>query len=171
MTDPSNQVNGQRDGSDEAEGGALTAPLASEVAPSSRASGAVDREQQPVVARPGMTVLLITSTLFWTVGSLVALFLLAMSAMLFDAPGSENNPWAWGIVYSLAALPALSGLVTIPCCVYGLWREFRRPLRPRTIGIFVALPTLGLVTLAFCWVALSVLCGGQLSCSEPWTLP
>ena len=124
-----------------------------------------------VEPRPAMTVVMTLAVVMWAVFGAVSLFMLVMSVMLFDAPGSENNPWIWGMIYSMAATPVLSALVTIPGSIYGLWRESRRPLRRRTIWLLAALPAVGGVMLAVCWVALAVFCDGQLSCAEPWALP
>ncbi|MCC7069138.1 MAG: hypothetical protein IT523_11910 [Burkholderiales bacterium] len=81
------------------------------------------------------------------------------SAMLFDAPGSENSPLTNGLFYSIASYPIL---VFVGFFVSNGFSVLKDEHRWR--GYFAFLPLVSLVfTIAF-MVALEQFCGGRLSC-------
>ena len=108
--------------------------------------------------------------IFWLLAGLLALMVLPMSAMLFDAPGSEHNPWIWGMIAGMAMVPLLA-LISVPVAVYGAWRELRKPMRLRVLVVVALLPLLGVFLWGLALAGLQVFCADQLSCSEPWSVP
>ena len=106
----------------------------------------------------------IIATVLWLPGAAASAFMSLMSVMLFDAPGSENNPWL---------LVAVGGIVGTPVlCVVSVaasWVVFY--VRRDKVGGGLALPlivaALPLISIAIAvagFVLLQVLCGGSTRC-------
>jgi len=108
----------------------------------------------------------------WLVLAFGALGCLMFSAMLFDAPGSEDNPYLWVVVYSLAALPVLClfSAVTTPIGV-ALSQILRRRGRPKAgwaslaaAALLACLPLLGIGGVTAGFTLVNLLCDGSFSC-------
>ncbi len=99
----------------------------------------------------------------WGSVSFFCLGLLLFSAMLFDAPGSEDNPWLWCMVGALAATPALSVLTAI-VSVAALVMEARRPWPAWVIYAAALAPALGGLLFVVGIVGINVACDGSFSC-------
>jgi hypothetical protein len=87
-------------------------------------------------ADPGPAIPII-ATVFWGIGLLPGLIGALLSPMMFDAPGSMNNPVAWidaGIVVSFPLLCIVS--------IASVWilyaRHKRRPTKATSTGQLVA---------------------------------
>lgn len=99
--------------------------------------------------RIGLTVLSILAALF-------SAPLVMFSPMIFDAPGSENNPATQMLFYSILAFPVL-------CLMGGIlpW-VFRR----HRLGIWIyALSGLAIGLFVAAIVLLQIQCGGDFACS------
>ncbi|WP_240626527.1 hypothetical protein [Thalassospira lohafexi] len=98
----------------------------------------------------------ITLTIISILGALLSLPMVMMSPMMFDAPGSENNPITQLMFYSLLAFPAL-------CLMGGIlpW-IFKR----HAISIWLyALSGLAVGLFFAAVVLLQIQCGRNFSCS------
>ncbi len=113
-----------------------------------------------------------TASMGWLVMAFGALGSLMFSVMLFDAPGSEDNPYLWVVVYSLAAMPVLCliSAVTTPIGV-ALSQILRRRGRPKAgwaslvaAALMACLPLLGVGGVAAGFILVDQLCGGSFSC-------
>ena len=109
--------------------------------------GSMDYQAPPVSPRESRSISPIAAvigTLAWGVVGLGSLGMLMMSAMMFDAPGSEHNPYLWVIVGSLIALPLLclasvvGGWVAL--AITGHWDSARARAGRRIRMILVLLP-------------------------------
>jgi ABC-type sulfate transport system permease subunit len=94
-------------------------------------------------------------TAMWSLGGLAAILAAAMMPMMFDAAGSESNPFTVGLAVSIVALPlfCFSGAV-LP------WILRRRSFATK---LFL-LPVIDLAAIAIFLIALSYFCDGQFSC-------
>lgn len=110
----------------------------------------------------------IIASAVWGVGLVLGLAPLLVSVMMFDAPGSEDNPWTWVLAGGFASFPVLC-LVSL-CATWLAWLFTRRwtPERAaagRIIRLATALlPTLGVLAVLFGIVMLQWKCGGSFSC-------
>lgn len=108
----------------------------------------------------------------WLSVALMALGPLLFSAMLFDAPGSEDNPYLWVVVGSLLALPILSliSAVATPATVLVSQLLHRRgSTRAGWVALAAAvlvacLPLLALAGIAAGFTLANTLCDGSFSC-------
>lgn len=97
-------------------------------------------------------------TLVFGLGLLVDLLFLMFSAMMFDAPGSEQQVLPWMLVGCFLLYPLLVfvGL--------GLgWREYARGNYDRAVK-WALLPSLGVLAVVLVVVALGVFCDGEFAC-------
>jgi hypothetical protein len=81
-----------------------------------------------------------------------------MSAMLFDAPGSENNPILWFVFASFLAYPLAALLGPILS-----WISYLTGHR-RTSIVFMAMPLVAISTVLVGFVLLHARCGGRTAC-------
>ena len=99
----------------------------------------------------GLNVLLLSTLLFWPVMAM-------SSAMIFDAPGSEDNPltqmifW-WALSYPI---PVLVGSV-------GVWFN-RKKEKNAMIIIFTMISLLSVIIGVVLFVLLDLFCDGQFAC-------
>lgn len=119
--------------------------------------------KRPKVTIPAVAAIVVWSLVSLGVVSLGAMAPLLFSAMVFDAPGSEHNPWLWTMVGALAAVPLLS-LISVPGCVLALVFEFKRPWAATWIWVLAALPLLAVLAFAVALLGLQFACDGSFSC-------
>ena len=93
------------------------------------------------------------------VGGMMSLF----SVMLFDAPGSDSNPWLRMLAIGIWSTPVL-GLLSIVACAVGLVMERSRPWPWRFALAAALLPLLGVVVAVSGAILLQVRCGGDFVC-------
>ncbi len=94
------------------------------------------------------------------------------SVMLFDAPGSEDNPYLYVVLYSILSLPllALFSAACTPTAVLISRLLFRRGRATggwlaMAVAVLVAcLPLLSFVGIATGFVLIDVMCDGSFSC-------
>ncbi|MEY3013379.1 MAG: hypothetical protein RIT45_2114 [Pseudomonadota bacterium] len=86
-----------------------------------------------------------------------------ISPMLFDAPGSDPNPWLWTMVIGIWSAPLLGLLGPVGCGI-GLWMERKRRW-PLVLALPVALlPLLPALAVGVGILGLTVFCGGSFGC-------
>lgn len=110
------------------------------------------------------------ATVIWALCTLLSasLWLLAVPlVMVFDAPGSEQNPWLWLLVIGVLSLPLLCALTpALLWGVYGLgcaaplWRPWLRGLGHGLQALPLVSPLSALVGL----IGLQLFCGGRFDC-------
>lgn len=103
-------------------------------------------------------VLLILGSAGFGLGVLMALMMLMLSPMMFDAPGSEASIYPWLIVASLALYPvfAIGGMIAA-------WRAFAREDFAGALRR-LAIPGVGALLVVAAFVVLEVVCGGEFAC-------
>jgi hypothetical protein len=89
-------------------------------------------------------VLLASLTLPFTVGLVVAVLFASVSPLVFDAPGSADDPRAWATFFFLciSPVPFLIGIV-------GAWLSFALK-RYRLALMLIGLPLLGVCVILLC---------------------
>jgi hypothetical protein len=89
-------------------------------------------------------ILLASLTLPFTIGLVVAVLFASVSPLVFDAPGSEDDPRAWATFLFLCTspIPFLVGIV-------GAWLSFALK-RYRLALMLIALPLLGVCVILLC---------------------
>lgn len=110
------------------------------------------------------------ASLIWAVLTLLAapVWLLSLPlVMMFDAPGSSENPWLWLILSGVFSLPLLCALTPLLLwLLYGLgsaWPRARRRLS--CLGHAAhALPLLSPFTVVVAVIGLQLFCGGNFAC-------
>ncbi|MFZ5441599.1 MAG: hypothetical protein ACOZQL_16450 [Myxococcota bacterium] len=110
----------------------------------------------------------IAATVVWGLGLFFSLLPLFMSVMMFDAPGSEENPWTWVIIGGFISLPILTSTsIATSWLTWFITRDWaaEKALRGRRLRLAAALyPLLGFLVVTFGFVMLQVKCGGSFSC-------
>ncbi len=82
-----------------------------------------------------------------------------MSVMMFDAPGSENNPYVWAFFAGIFCAPLVFlGTSVLAICAY-VWR--RRRLLQLAIGLPCVLTIYVIVTI----ILLQSRCAGSFTCT------
>jgi len=112
------------------------------------------------------------AALGWISVGFMALGPLLFSAMLFDAPGSEENPFLWIVIGSLVAMPILCliSAVGTPVAVLASqllhrWGKAKVGWAALAVGGLVAcLPLLAFVGIAAGFTLANLLCDGSFSC-------
>ncbi|MCC9622568.1 hypothetical protein LPB41_12770 [Thalassospira sp. MA62] len=97
----------------------------------------------------------ITLTILSVLGALFSLPIVMFAPMMFDAPGSENNPFTQLMFYSVVAFPVL-------CLMGGIlpW-IFKR----HRLGIWLyALSGLAIGLFVVAIVLMQIQCGGDFAC-------
>lgn len=108
---------------------------------------------------PGMpTVVLVLASALFSLGVLIALGLLMISPMMFDAPGSESSIYPWLIIGSLLLYPVLT-LIGLPLA----WRAHSRRDR-RATRLRLLLPLLGVGLVVGSVALLQIVCAGKFAC-------
>jgi hypothetical protein len=124
----------------------------------------MDQPAQPLV-RPIAATL---ATVLWGLGLFFSLMPLFMSVMMFDAPGSEDNPWTWVIIGGFISLPILcTASIAASWFTWFITRAWavERAARGKTLRLVAAaFPVLGFLVVTFGFVMLQVRCGGSFSC-------
>lgn len=110
----------------------------------------------------------IVSTVVWGLGLFFSLMPLFMSVMMFDAPGSEENPWAWVIIGGFISLPVLtSASIATSWLTWFITRGWapEKAQKGQRLRLAAALfPLLGFLVVTFGFAMLQVKCGGSFSC-------
>lgn len=113
--------------------------------------------------RASVLVPSLIATLIWPPLGIGGAIAAMMSGMLYDAPGSEDNPWIAVLIAGIVALPVLCG-VSFLASIQTLIKEWRASA-DRTRGwIWAGLPLLAVALAAVGWVGIDVVCGGSLPC-------
>jgi hypothetical protein len=100
-------------------------------------------------------VVLIVTTVLWLLAGLLGSVLAMFSVMMFDAPGSENNPGTIALFFSTSTFPLVCLL-----SIASSWILYRR--QRFTIACWLAcLPLLNVIADVAAIVWLEVYCGGQ----------
>ncbi len=102
---------------------------------------------------------IILNCFFFFVG-LAGIMMALMSAMLFDAPGSEKNPYVWILFATTLALP-VSCLIS---CVTSLYVYFREK-NYRKAFMLSLIPTIVIVCMVIDVTVIQLFCHGNFSCS------
>ncbi len=106
-----------------------------------------------------MKVLVILANLIFIIISILSILLAITSVFLFDAPGSENNPYVWGMFLSALALP-IACFVSVPVSLY---ISFKKKNYKKALLIFL----LPIIVIAILLVNMSlndIFCNGSFSC-------
>ncbi|HOP64192.1 MAG TPA: hypothetical protein PK358_13935 [Spirochaetota bacterium] len=98
----------------------------------------------------------ILSTVLWVLALFPAFYLFALSAMLFDAPGSESSPFTLMLFYSIASFSPVAVISVIGMWVFYLFKKFRVSV------VFALLPFLSILSGITAFILISVVCGGSL---------
>lgn len=99
--------------------------------------------------------------LSWGLAAFASAIPALMSAMMFDAPGSERAILIWISFLSVATFPAVAAVAAIMCFVHA------RPTtnRARRLGlIFVALPLANIALMLIAFWLIEDVCGGSFVC-------
>jgi len=102
---------------------------------------------------------IVINCFFFFVG-LIGIMMALMSAMLFDAPGSEKNPLVWILFATTVALP-VSCLIS---CVTSLYVYFREK-NYRKAFLLSLIPTTVIVCMVIDIAMMQLFCSGNFSCS------
>lgn len=108
------------------------------------------------------------ATAGWGLSAVASLLPLMFSVMLFDAPGSENNPWLIALAGGLASFPVLC-VVSIAAS-WIIWVVTRNwPAERATTGRWLRvgaalLPLLSMLVMVIAVVGLQVRCSGDFRC-------
>jgi hypothetical protein len=110
------------------------------------------------------------ASLIWAVATVLTTPVWLMSlplVMVFDAPGSSENPWLWLMLSGILGLPLLCALTPLLLwLLYGLggaW-PLARP-RLRCLGHSAhALPMFSPFTVVVSLIGLQLFCGGNFAC-------
>lgn len=111
----------------------------------------------------------ISVPVFWFGAAALSIMPLMMSVMLFDAPGSEDNPYLMGVFASLVSFPifaVLSGVGAPVLAYFARVAPSRQAYRRRLAGtaVWSLLPLLSAVSAVFFFVLLGVICDGDFGC-------
>lgn len=105
----------------------------------------------------------IIATVAWGFTGLISIAVGLMTAMSFDSPGSENNPYLWTFVIGIWLYPVMSLLSIIGSWI--AWKITRGSQSGRTARLAVALlPLLSVLVAIAGMILLQVKCSGNFSC-------
>ena len=101
----------------------------------------------------------ILTALFSVIAAGLAVVMAMMSAMLFDAPGSEFNPWLWALALGVWAAPVVF--------LVGLAKGIDAARRPNFRPLAIAWGWIAAFAfyLASAALLLGLRCGGEFTCS------
>lgn len=112
---------------------------------------------------PHRPLLALLATVGWGLAGLAALVPAALLVMVFDAPGSEENPWTWVILCGGWSFPPLCLLSIILSWV--AWGATRHGTAGRGLRVGAALlPLASLAVVAVGFGMLQARCGGSFAC-------
>ncbi|MEZ4461363.1 MAG: hypothetical protein R3E66_16940 [bacterium] len=102
----------------------------------------------------------IIATILWIVVAIPAAMMVMFSAMMFDAPGSDQNPYLWLTVGSMVSyFPAMF------LAIVGGWLLWMiRPMMVKTRVAVASLPLLSAAGTTLGFVLIMTLCDGQFVC-------
>ncbi len=110
----------------------------------------------------------LTATAVWVPALAISILPMFMSVMMFDAPGSDENPWTWVIVGGTVSLPVLCGISIVSSWLAWYFTRDALPERLRfgkTLRLIIGLlPVLSLVVITFGVAMLQLRCHGSFSC-------
>lgn len=102
----------------------------------------------------------IIATILWMLVAFPAAMMVMFSAMMFDAPGSDQNPYLWLTVGSMISyFPAM--FVSI-VGGWGLWKI--RPVMVKTRVALASLPLLPAAGTTLGFILIMTICDGQFVC-------
>jgi hypothetical protein len=107
-----------------------------------------------------MKILAIILNVVFALIGFLSIFLALTSFMIFDAPGSEYNPYLWGAFWSALALPLTCFLSVIVSLVMLI--KYNNP--KKVLWIFL-LPCVVIGIFISCMVLIEVYCQGDFSCN------
>jgi len=96
-------------------------------------------------------IVLATTTIFFGCPALLSLGFFVILPMMFDAPGSENDPRVWGMALSVASFPCLTAI-----SVTGSWFLFAlKRYRAAVIISFIPLLSVCILVGGFVYASIS----------------
>ena len=93
-------------------------------------------------------------------GILASPLLFFASILFFDSPGSESNPWMWGMVFGIWSYPVTAGVGGI----MGL--KAYKAGNARRLYWWTLCSTSSAALIAVSFLLLNILCKGQFSCQS-----
>lgn len=110
--------------------------------------------------------------LLWFVGAVFAFIPSLMSAMILDAPGSEDSlimMTLFASVFSLPYVAIAAGLLGLGPCAGSAWSLYkgdgrRSMLLAALMGALLCLPFLNLLAFGLATLASNVVCNGDMTC-------
>ncbi len=99
----------------------------------------------------------VIATVLYILLGIIGLFMSLFSVMLFDAPGSENNPFTWLAVLAICSLP-----ITCLVSLIGSWHCYRMA-DIKKLNIFYCLPFISVILIVVAFVAIEILYDGKLN--------
>ncbi|MBW2463314.1 MAG: hypothetical protein JRH11_16815 [Deltaproteobacteria bacterium] len=111
----------------------------------------------------------ISVPLVWLPGALLSIMPAMMSVMLFDAPGSTENPYVIGVFISILSFPVLAVVsgISVPLLAFFAHRAPDRPRYRRRMFCAVLsalLPLLSGVSVGVFFALIAGICDGDLRC-------
>ncbi len=105
-------------------------------------------------------IIAIVSSLIWLIGMVPAISMLMMVAVVFDAPGSEDNGYLVALLTAVTSYPFL-----VMISVAGSWASwfFKPQTKPLKWG-FALLPIVSIVAGVVALTLLMVVCEGDFVC-------
>tara|TARA_B100000674_G_scaffold495594_1_gene523447 strand:- start:3770 stop:4087 length:318 start_codon:yes stop_codon:yes gene_type:complete len=94
-------------------------------------------------------------TILSVIGAVMSMPLVMFSPMMFDAPGSDENPLTHFLLFSVLAFPVL--------CIMGGILPWIFKRHPKSIWLY-GLSGLAVVLLVVAIALLSIQCGGDFAC-------
>lgn len=103
--------------------------------------------------------MIIASNVVWGLALIPSLVLLGLSALLFDAPGSEESFYSKLLFFSIGSFPVVSILSVVGAWLFYMLKKTRLSLLSCVLPLVSIL--LGIVAL----VLIAIFCDGSLVCS------
>lgn len=91
-----------------------------------------------IVMQQNIKIWLIIATVLYGLSIFMSIPMIGMSAMLFDAPGSQNDPGVWAIFYALLLFP-----LTAILAIIFMWVFIKR--KPKVAFVVSLLPFIHLL--------------------------
>ena len=123
----------------------------------------MEQTEAKVRRRKSVLIPAVLAVLLWPpVGAFGAMAAM-MSPMLYDAPGSEDNPFIAIMVFGAVSLPLLCLLAAVASLWFAV-KEWKAPVKRLKVWIWAGLPLASVVLFLLGAVLIDVFCDGQLQC-------